>query len=120
MESTEQKTDLELQATLDELDEPQPERHDYDPERRLWTAVLLQAVLDWRSNNMRARREAEAFLFDSPADLEGVCHRAGLDPRAFQSKLRRVQHTRPAEMVAGLVLAALAHEGTNFRSPGPG
>jgi len=102
----ERTADLELQASLDELDEPQPQRHDYDPERRLWTAVLLQAVLDWRSNNMRARREAEAFLFNSPADLEGVCHRAGLDLGAFQSNLRKLQHTRRATGLAGLVLAA--------------
>jgi hypothetical protein len=106
MESNEQKADLELQASLDELDEPQPQRHDYDPERRLWTAVLLQAVLDWRSNNMRARHEAEIFLFNSPGDLEGVCHRAGLDLRAFQSNLRKMRHTRPTTGLAGLVLAA--------------
>jgi hypothetical protein len=91
---------------VNELDENSSQRHDYDPEQRLWIAVLLQAVLDWRSNNMRARREAETFLFRSPEDLEGVCHRAGFDPGAFQSKLRRLQGTQPATGLARLVLAA--------------
>lgn len=62
-----------------------------DPERRLWAAVLLQAVEDWRSNNIRANRAAEEFLFKSALDFETVCHGAGFDPSALQTKLRRLQ-----------------------------
>jgi hypothetical protein len=32
-------------------------------ERRLWTAVLVNAVEDWRGGTLRARREAQEFLF---------------------------------------------------------
>ncbi len=60
-------------------------------ERRLWAAVLLLAVEEWRSNNMRAHREAELFLFESGADFETVCYGAGLDPSTLRSKLRRLR-----------------------------
>ena len=91
---------------FDELDDEQPERHDYDPERRLWVAVLLQAVLDFQSNNARAQREAEKFLLQSPTDLEAVCHRAGLNPSVFQSKLSRLSRAKPILGIARMVLAA--------------
>ena len=89
-----------------ETDNEQPKSHDYDPERRLWTAVLLQAVIDWQSHNVRAHREAEMFLLKRPVDLEAVCHRAGLNPDAFQSKLRRLRRTKPLAGLPGMVLAA--------------
>jgi hypothetical protein len=66
--------------------------HGQDPERRLWSAVLLLAVQDWRSHNMKAHREAEEFLFESGEDFETACHRAGFDPSAFQSRLKRLQN----------------------------
>ena len=106
MEITEK---LELAAEpndVDELDDDQPERHDYDPERRLWVAVLLQAVLDFQSNNARAQREAERFLLQSPSDLEAVCHRAGLNPSVFQSKLSRISRAKPIAGIPRMVLAA--------------
>jgi len=34
----------------------------------LWTAVLLQALEDWKSCNRRLRAEAEKFFFDSGSD----------------------------------------------------
>lgn len=98
--------ELNGRSGYDELDDEQPQRNDYDPERRLWTAVLLQAVLDWQSNNVRAHREAETFLFQSPADLESVCHRAGLNPIVFQSKLKRVRHAKPLAGLPRMVMAA--------------
>ena len=33
--------------------------------RRLWIAVILNAVEDWRNGTLRARREAQEFLFDN-------------------------------------------------------
>jgi hypothetical protein len=89
-----------------ETDTDQPKSHDYDPERRLWTAVLLQAVMDWQSHNVRAHREAEMFLLKRPVDLEAICHRAGMNPDAFQSKLRRLRRSQPLAGLPGMVLAA--------------
>jgi len=71
------------------------QENNFDSERRLWTAVLLQAVEDWRSNNMRARNAADTFLFRSGTDFETVCHGAGFDPSALQSKLQRLRCRLP-------------------------
>lgn len=90
----------------DTEDREYPKSHDYDPERRLWTAVLLQAVMDWQSHNVRAHREAETFLLNRAVDLEAICHRAGLNPDAFQSKVRRLRRTKPLAGLPGMVLAA--------------
>jgi hypothetical protein len=59
-------------------------------ERRLWTAVLLQALDDWRLGTLRKRREAQRFLFDDHANLGIVCAGAGLDPGSFCSKLLKI------------------------------
>jgi hypothetical protein len=76
----------------DQTDDQTSEREDgLDPERKLWAAVLLLAVEEWRSSNMRAHREAEAFLFESGADFDTVCYGAGLDPSTLRSKLKRLR-----------------------------
>jgi hypothetical protein len=59
-------------------------------ERRLWTAVLVNAVEDWRGGTLRARREAQSFLFNSDKDLEMVCSGAGLDWSDFRVRLLRI------------------------------
>jgi hypothetical protein len=59
-------------------------------ERRLWTAVLILAVDDWRQGTLRKRREAQRFLFDDQANLSRVCAGAGLDPGQFSSKLLKI------------------------------
>lgn len=64
--------------------------HDYEAERRLWIAVLMQAVQEWRSDRMRAKREAEAFLFHNEKDFQIVCAGAGMDPSALRSQLLRL------------------------------
>jgi hypothetical protein len=61
--------------------------------RRLWTAVLLQAIEDWKSSNARRRSEAERFFFQSPNDFARVCRGAGLAPDAVVNRLRRMQET---------------------------
>ena len=58
--------------------------------RRLWTAVLLNAVEDWRTGPLRARREAQEFLFDSGEDFEMVCTAAGLDSKDFRVRLLKI------------------------------
>jgi hypothetical protein len=82
------KFEVERESNYSELGEG------HDPERRLWAAALLQAVEDWRSNNMRAHRAAESFLFNSGIDFETVCQGAGFDPVTFQSKLRHLRDVR--------------------------
>jgi hypothetical protein len=59
-------------------------------EHRLWTAVIVQAVEDWRLGTLRARREAQKFLFEDDNDFNRVCASAGLDPMSFRSKLLKV------------------------------
>jgi len=58
--------------------------------RRLWTAVLLNAVEDWRTGTLRARREAQVFLFENDEDFEMVCTAAGLDSNDFRVRLLKV------------------------------
>ncbi|MHB8412951.1 MAG: hypothetical protein ACYDDI_13540 [Candidatus Acidiferrales bacterium] len=60
-------------------------------EKRLWVAVLLQAVEDWRSDRISTQREAENFLFHSHADFERVCAGAGIEASSFQARLARLR-----------------------------
>jgi hypothetical protein len=57
---------------------------------RLWTAVIVKAVEDWRMGSLRARREAQKFLFEDDRDFCQVCASAGLDPSLFRSKLLKL------------------------------
>jgi hypothetical protein len=59
-------------------------------ERRLWTAVVVNAVEEWRSGSLRARREAQQFLFENTQDFELVCAGAGLDPQDMRSRLKKI------------------------------
>lgn len=79
---------------------------DVTAEHRMWTAVLLQAVQEWRSNNLRASREAEKFLFDDERDFATVCAGAGLNPSAFRTQLTRIRRKTPSERFAWRLLAA--------------
>lgn len=62
-------------------------------ERRLWAAVLLQALEDWRSGNVRRRTEAEKFFFESEKDFATVCRCAGLEPGSVVAKLQKMRTT---------------------------
>jgi hypothetical protein len=59
-------------------------------ERRLWLAVVVQAVEEWRNGTLRNRRKAQEFLFDHQQDFEVVCANAGLDPENLRTKLLKV------------------------------
>ena len=59
-------------------------------ERRLWTAVVISAVEDWRNGSLRIQRKAQEFLFDNDADFQTVCGRAGLEPGSFRARLRKI------------------------------
>jgi len=62
-------------------------------DRRLWTAVLLQALEDWKSGNMRLKRAAEEFFFKSGDDFARVCRGAGLAPEGVLSRLQAMEAT---------------------------
>jgi hypothetical protein len=72
-------------------------------DRRLWTAVLLQALEDWKSSNMRLRAGAEKFFFQSSADFSRVCRSAGLAPDSVLVRLQR--------------MSALVREQPSFTAP---
>jgi hypothetical protein len=59
-------------------------------EYRLWTAVIVKAIEDWRSGTLRARREAQKFLFEDNRDFFDVCSSAGLDPVRFRTQLLKI------------------------------
>ncbi|HKN61017.1 MAG TPA: hypothetical protein VJW93_07565 [Candidatus Acidoferrales bacterium] len=61
-------------------------------ERRLWTAVIVNAIEEWKAGTLRARRAAQTFLFDSDNDFNSVCACAGLDPSCLRSKLLKIGH----------------------------
>jgi len=59
-------------------------------EHRMWIAVLAKAVEDWRFGSLRARREAQEFLFESDDDFHLVCAGAGVDPAKVRSMLLKI------------------------------
>ena len=61
-------------------------------ERRLWTAVILRAVEDWRNGPLRAQRKAQQFLFEDDKDFARVCDWAGLEPGSLRVKLLKIGH----------------------------
>lgn len=74
-------------------------------EQRVWTAVLLQAVEDLQSMNIRLRRGAEQFLFQNRNDFDFVCSGAGISANTFRSRLKR-HLPKSASHVEGRVQAA--------------
>lgn len=60
-------------------------------EKRLWLAVLLQAVEDWQSDRIRSRRDAEQFLLHDHQDFETVCAAAGLEPGNLRARVLRLR-----------------------------
>ena len=48
-------------------------------------------VEDWRNGSLRARREAQSFLFEDKADFEKVCAGADLDPVTLRAPLLKIE-----------------------------
>jgi hypothetical protein len=97
-----------MEAVVIEMRSPKYEHSSVDviAENRMWTAVLMQAVLEWQSNNVRASREAEKFLFDDEKDFATVCTGAGLNPSPFREQLKRIRRKTASERFAWRPLAA--------------
>ena len=74
-------------------EDAKPERLFDEPggARQLWSAVLLQALEDWRSHSLGRHLEAERFLFRSEKDLASVCRRAGLEVSSVAARLKRMK-----------------------------
>jgi len=83
----------------------QPEYAEPISDRRLWSAVLLQALEDWSSSNMRLRAEAEKFFFEGGDDFAKVCRGAGMEPGCVLNKLQKMKRT-PAQPVFRLPMVA--------------
>jgi len=50
-----------------------------DQWRRLWRGVIATTIQDWLSSPVRAKREAELYLFNNSVDLSSVCEAAGIN-----------------------------------------
>jgi hypothetical protein len=59
-------------------------------ERRLWTAVIVMAVEDWRNGTLGARQRAQEFLFEDDDNFTRVCDGAGLEPGSLRVKLLKI------------------------------
>jgi hypothetical protein len=75
-------------------------------DRRLWTAVLLQALEDWGSTNKRVHTSAEEFLFQSEGDFVTVCRGAGLEPSSVLARLQKMKKIAPRPQMFQLPLVA--------------
>jgi len=65
-------------------------------EQRLWKAVIVTAIQEWISGTLRARRNAEEFLFQDQKDFPVVCQSAGMDAGRLRAKLNRLRSERTA------------------------
>lgn len=79
--------------------------HDLGVER-LWLAVVVQAVEEWRNGTLRDKRLAQQFLFDDRNDFQAVCANAGLDADNLRSKLLKIGRRVNATGALGHPLAA--------------
>jgi hypothetical protein len=61
------------------------------PETRLWQAVILSAVEDWVSGRLRAKRDAERYLFEDDVDFPRVCESAGMNVDRLRSRLKKLR-----------------------------
>lgn len=79
-----------MQAIQGKIQKGGNEAHDFDSERRLWLAVVAQAVEEWKGGTLRDRRVAQQFLFEDANDFQLVCANAGLDPGSLRSRLSKI------------------------------
>jgi len=74
--------------------------------RRLWAAVILQAIEDWQSGSLRRREEAERFFFQSQKDFASVCRSAGLDPMCMSEKIKKMKEMAKQRPVFSMLQVA--------------
>ena len=75
-------------------------------ERRLWMAVVANAVEEWKSGTLKSRRAAQDFLFENDDDFNHVCACAGLDAGNLRSRLLKIGRKIDMQGPLGRPLAA--------------
>ncbi len=60
-------------------------------EVRLWQAVIVTTIQEWISGPLRAKRQAEDYLFKDPTDFALVCQSAGMDVGRLRAQLTRLR-----------------------------
>ena len=58
---------------------------------RLWRGVIAKTIQDWLSAPLRAKREAERYLFTNSPDLSLVCASVGIDVLKLRTCLNKVR-----------------------------
>jgi predicted nucleic acid-binding protein len=61
-------------------------------EKRLWQAVILSTIQEWLFGPLRAKRQAEHYLFDDNSELAEVCRSAGMDVGRLRARLARLRN----------------------------
>jgi hypothetical protein len=69
-------------------------------EQKLWRAVIASTLEDWIHGPLHRQREAEHFLFHDEDDFHVVCFSAGMNPRYFRDRLKKIQAGERAEALA--------------------
>ena len=69
-------------------------------EQKLWRAVIAKTVGEWILGPLRRQREAEQFLFRDEDDFYTVCFSAGMNPRYFRERLKRIRAGESTELLA--------------------
>jgi hypothetical protein len=60
-------------------------------ESRLWQAVIVSAILDWKSGPLRLQCRAGDYLFEDEKDFPLVCHLAGMNAEHLRAKLTKLR-----------------------------
>jgi hypothetical protein len=60
-------------------------------ENRIWRVAIARTIQDWLSKPLRAKREAERYLFENSSDLSWVCESAGIDVEQLRNRLNKVR-----------------------------
>ena len=60
---------------------------DCDAERKLWNAVVIQAIRDVFGDSNFERRSALRWIFEKNKDFPFVCELAGISPQFVQTRV---------------------------------
>jgi hypothetical protein len=64
-------------------------------EERIWQAVIVSTIEEWRSGPLRRSLEAEQFLFRDENDFRLVCQSAGMNAARLRQQLVRLRDKLP-------------------------
>lgn len=72
---------------------------DQGTEKHLWRVVIARTIQDWLSTPLRAKRDAEQYLFENSPDLSLVCERAGINVDRMRKCLNKVRGCSLAQLL---------------------